>query len=217
MRDLPPQRSKVNKERTRAAILDAATRLFAARGPESVTFADLARSARISRSLIYFHFKSRDTLFHEVVARANQMLYARFANAVAGRASGLDQILAIGQAYRNFFFENPREFALMACYQARSPGSAAQSAAEDRIAGLHRAIMELMTTVLKRGRRDGSLRRDLGDPLATALCLWAFTHGLLQVSSAQGCEIERTHGVKPEKLVDFGFGLLRAGMENRRS
>ena len=65
----------------------AATRLIAERGLESLSFADIAGAAGISRPLIYFHFKDRDQLFHETVVRANQMLFARFEKAVAAHAT----------------------------------------------------------------------------------------------------------------------------------
>jgi len=71
------------KERSRSRILAAATRLIAERGLESLSYADIAKAAHISRPLIYFHFKDRDQLFYETVARASQILYERFAEAVA--------------------------------------------------------------------------------------------------------------------------------------
>jgi AcrR family transcriptional regulator len=203
------------KERSRARILAAATRLIAERGLESLSFADIAGAAGISRPLIYFHFKDRDQLFHETVVRANQMLFARFEKAVAAHATGLDQIVAVGRAYRVFFEENPREFALISCYEAKPANPAKPSATEAEIISCHEAIMSLMSTVLTRGTRDGSLRKNLGDPLKTALCLWAFTHGLLQVTATSGAGIEETHGVKPGALIDFGFKLLQAVLEKR--
>jgi len=203
------------KERSRARILAAATRLIAERGLESLSFADIAGAAGISRPLIYFHFKDRDQLFHETVVRANQMLFARFEKAVAAHATGLDQIVAVGRAYRVFFEENPREFALISCYEAKPANPAKPSATEAEIISCHEAIMSLMSTVLTRGTRDGSLRKNLGDPLKTALCLWAFTHGLLQVTATSAAGIEETHGVKPGALIDFGFKLLQAVLEKR--
>jgi AcrR family transcriptional regulator len=210
-----PSRRAADKERSRAQILAAATRLFAEHGPEAVTFGDLAREAGISRPLIYFHFKDRNQLFYEAVARANQMLHARFVSAVTGRGKGLDQILAVGRAYQAFFEENPREFALVSCYEAKPARPAKLSPVEEQILFHHAAIMELMTAVLKRGIRDGSLRRNLGDPLKTALCLWAFSHGLLQISATRGCGLEQEHGVKPAALIVFGFDLLQAALKRR--
>jgi AcrR family transcriptional regulator len=209
-----PFRRVSDKERSRARILAAATRLIAERGLDSLSFAEIAHAAGISRTLIYFHFKDRDQLFHETVVRANQMLYEAFVGAVAAQANGLDQIVAIGHAYQGFFEKHPREFALISCYEAKPANPAAPSATEAQIISCHEAVMQLMTEVLSRGKKDGSLRRNLGDPLKTALCLWAFTHGLLQVTATNGAGIEETHGVKPAALIDFGFDLMRAVLKH---
>jgi AcrR family transcriptional regulator len=211
----PATRRTSTKERSRARIIAAATRLIAERGLDSLSFADIAEAAGISRPLIYFHFKDRDQLFHETVVRANKMLLARFEKAVAAHTTGLDQIVAVGRAYQAFFEENPREFALISCYEAKPANPARPSATEAKIISCHEAIMSLMSAVLTRGIRDGSLRKNLGDPLKTALCLWAFTHGLLQVTATGGAGIEETHGVKPGALIDFGFNLLQSVLEKR--
>ena len=133
----PPSRRASAKDRSRARILAAATRLIAERGLESLSFADIAEAAGISRPLIYFHFKDRDQLFHETVVRANQMLFARFEKAVAAQATGLEMIVAVGHAYQAFFKENPREFALISCYEAKPANSARPSATEAEIISCH--------------------------------------------------------------------------------
>ncbi len=210
-----PSRREAEKERRRARILDVATRLFAERGVESVTAGDVARAAGISRPLVYFYFKDRDELFQAAVARANERLYDRFVAAVAGHARGVDQMEAIGQAYRAFFEDCPQEFTLLACYDAKPGPAPKPGSLPAQIECHHRDVMELMTAALKRGFKDGSVRRNLGDPLETALCLWAFTQGLLQVTAAQGVDLRKNHGVDPKRLVDFGFTLLKAALSGR--
>ena len=198
-----PSRRGAAKARSRARILAAATRLIAEHGLESLSFAEIAAAARISRPLIYFHFKDRDELFHEAVARANQMLYERFVEAVAAHQTGLEQIVALGRAYQAFFEEHPREFALISCYGTKTVNAARPSEVKARIISCDQAIMKLMRLLI------------VMEVLVCALCLWAFTHGLLQVTATQGASIEEFHGVKPRALVDFGFELLKSVLEPR--
>lgn len=56
-----------DKERTRAAILDAAERAVAARGAK-VSLADVAAEAGVTKSGLLHHFPSRDALVGAVVA-----------------------------------------------------------------------------------------------------------------------------------------------------
>ena len=63
---------KVSKEtsaRHRAALLEAASRLFRERGFEGVSIADIAAEAGLTHGAFYTHFASKDALCAEVVDR----------------------------------------------------------------------------------------------------------------------------------------------------
>jgi len=56
-------------ERTRKRILDAAAEEFSRHGFEAATLSGIARRAKVSKQLIYHHFRSKESLFtqtHEV-------------------------------------------------------------------------------------------------------------------------------------------------------
>ena len=65
-------------ERTRRRILDAARRLMADRGPESLTVSAVAHAAEINRTTAYQHFRTRDDLVRavsdELVAEVMRLL-----------------------------------------------------------------------------------------------------------------------------------------------
>ncbi len=63
---------------------------------------------------------------------------------------------------------------------------------------------------MNRGVADGSIRADLGDPYVTALSLWAFSHGLIQIASTKRGQIEH-EGTPVQAFIDHALGLaLRA-------
>jgi hypothetical protein len=59
---------------------------------------------------------------------------------------------------------------------------------------------------LARGIADGTVRANLGDLYLTALSLWAFTHGLIQIAATKGGHIER-EGNPVGTFIDHGFNL----------
>jgi AcrR family transcriptional regulator len=209
-----PSRRDAEKARSRSLIIDAATRLFAERGLETVTFGDIAKAAGISRPLIYFHFKDRDELFLETVLRSHQMLHTQFVAAIAQQTDPVGQAEAIGRAYERFFAENRREFVLMSCFEASAGKRRARGPLEEQIQFHGQAMIQLIVSVIARGRKEGTMRRDLGDPLRVALCLQAFTHGLLQMCASAGTHLREEHGVEPAELVDQGFALMRAALRS---
>ena len=64
-----PRRTKDEAVETRNEILDAAERVFSARGVSRTSLADIAEAASVTRGAIYWHFKDKADLFCEMVAR----------------------------------------------------------------------------------------------------------------------------------------------------
>jgi len=67
-RTLPPAPAPVLQP-TREAILDAAERLFSARGVDGVAVRDLARELGLTASSLYNHFPGKQALYEAVLER----------------------------------------------------------------------------------------------------------------------------------------------------
>ncbi len=72
------------KELTRAALLEAATELFAQRGFAASSIDDVAASARVSKGAVYYHFADKAELFEAVFRERQQQLIVKVTDA-AGR------------------------------------------------------------------------------------------------------------------------------------
>jgi AcrR family transcriptional regulator len=84
-----PRRSDF--ERTRRRIVEAARRLMAERGPESLTVSAVARAAEINRTTAYQHFRTRDELVRAVTAELTEEVGALLTEHGAA-AERIDQI-----------------------------------------------------------------------------------------------------------------------------
>ena len=201
------ERREEEKERRRAEILDAAQALYLEKGWDALTVDQVARSARLSRALVYVYFRDKEELLFAIGERAMHLLRDRFREAAARHVRGLDQIEAIGRAYMSYAYEFPHYFDFCTRFQAHSvavdPGSheGACVIAGDEVLG---TVVGAITT----GIRDGSIRPDVGAPTMLAVTLWAFTHGLIQVAMAKGNDLAR-FGVAIPELSDYALGLIR--------
>jgi len=199
------ERRGEEKERRRAEMVDAAEALYAKVGWEAVTMDRVARSARLSRALLYVYFRDKNDLLHAITERALIDLRERFVEAVAGHAKGIDQVQAIGRAYVLFQQEKPYRFDACSRFHAHQ---AEGYPAEDACAAAGDAVIAVIVKALNQGQADGSIRRDIGDPVQVCIMLWAFTHGLIQIATNKSVEIAR-QGVDIPKLVDGSFAMLR--------
>jgi len=83
----------------RAAILDAAKRLFPRHGFDGVSMDQIAADAGVSKLTVYSHFRDKDTLFTEAVREKcqQQLPDTAFEPSVAGPIR--DTLLAIGMQF----------------------------------------------------------------------------------------------------------------------
>jgi AcrR family transcriptional regulator len=79
------------KARTRQAIADAAARLFAERGYEKVTVADVAREADVSEQTVYNYFQTKEQL----VTDYDQLVQDEVSRLIREREPGATPVAAI--------------------------------------------------------------------------------------------------------------------------
>jgi TetR/AcrR family transcriptional regulator len=206
------ERRGEEKERRRAEILDAAEALYAKKGWDALTVDQVARSARLSRALVYVYFRDKEELLFAIGERAMRLLRDRFIEAAASHAAGIDKVEAIGRAYMGYAHEFPHYFDFCTRFQAHSvaldPGSHEGGC---RVAGdeVNNAVVQ----AIEAGVRDGSIRPDIGAPALLATTLWAFTHGIIQLAMAKGSDLVR-RGIAVPDLSNYAFGLIRTVVQN---
>jgi AcrR family transcriptional regulator len=205
------ERRLEERDRRRTEIVDAADALYAESDWDSITMDQVARRARLSRALVYVYFKDKPDLHLALVERALDTLRTRFDRARAGKARGIDEIEAIGRAYVAFSREMPHYYDACSRYQSHACGDACAAAEvpanEAACMQAGRRVHETLVDSLNRGVADGSVRADLGEPYVTALALWAFTHGVIQIASSKRGQIEH-EGIPVQQFIDHSFALV---------
>lgn len=71
--------SRLQSQDSRDEILKAATQLFAGRGFHETSMAEVAREAKVSKALIFWHFKTKEELFVAVLNRLMEPYHIDFA------------------------------------------------------------------------------------------------------------------------------------------
>lgn len=201
-------RHRDEKAQRRSAIIDAAEAVLARQGIEQATMGAIAEEARMSRGLLYVYFTDQDDLVLAVTERGYAVLHAQFEAAMARQERGIDQIRAVGTAYVAFADRHPLYFDLLARFEVREVAPSQAEGHEAACAVATHDVLQLMADALRQGMDDGSIRTDLGPPLATAISLWGFTHGLIQVLAKKATMIENAYRLDRARLVAHAFDLL---------
>ena len=200
------ERRQEERDRRRNEIVDAAEALYAEVGWDAVTMDQVARRARLSRALVYVYFHDKADLHFALVERSLEELRRRFEAAREGKARGIDQVEAIGRAYLEFARELPHYFDACARYQAHAGADGTPQPNECACMGAGHRVHEVIVDSLGRGVADGSIRADIGNLYVTALALWAFSHGLIQIASTKAGQMGH-QGIPVQAFVDHAFAM----------
>jgi AcrR family transcriptional regulator len=200
------ERRQEERDRRRAEIVDAAAALYAEIGWDAVTMDQVARRARLSRALLYVYFRDKGDLHFALVERALEELRRRFVEAREGRPRGIDEVEAIGRAYLAFSRDLPHYFDACSRFEAHQVETGGEPSNESACMDAGERVQGVIVESLLKGMSDGSVRADLGNPTVTALTLWAFSHGMIQIAATKGQHIEHV-GASLKDFIDHGLEM----------
>ena len=178
------------KQQTRQAIFEAASRLFAGRGFEDVTVAEIARAAEVSEVTVFNYFPSKEDLFYggmqffeedllvavrsrprgESAIKAFRRRLLEGTAALASRER-IDAITKAGDAVsaspslvareREIVERYTRRLAeLLAAETKSDPGDVEPMAAAAAMMGAHRAMVDYVRRRVRAGRKGEALVED---------------------------------------------------------
>jgi AcrR family transcriptional regulator len=151
----------------RRVILDAAVRVFAAKGYHTCRVGDIAEEAGIAHGLLYHYFGSKEEVLETVFRENWSELLVAFDRIEASDEPPLEQLAGIAKVLLRAWRDRPELVTVMVREVARSPQLQGQV---DEI----RMGFLLIQRVIERGQADGSFRPDVDARLAS----WIFYGGL---------------------------------------
>lgn len=204
---------KTRREREKQArydtILDSAELVFSEKGYERTSMDDIARTASLSRALLYVYFKDKAAIQRGIMLRAGHSLFRRFEEARQTADTGLAQIRAMGESYYRFYLEEPDYFSALT-KASTAMAEADESQAEEMLCSKS-DLMELMAGAIELGLQDGTMNRDrITDPVQTALYLRGALHGVILL-----CQSEMGEGnpeFPAEQLIRHTMDMLTSSI-----
>lgn len=174
------RKTKAEAQETRHLLLDAATRVFSARGVARTTLQDVASAAGMTRGAVYWHFKDKADLFNAMIDRVvlpwEEAHEALLANAPDDPLQTLAQ-LATEPLQRLEAAPNVQQVFLIAMHLTEYTGELAQAWQHQQ--GNIDTYLAEMQALFTRAAERGLLRPGL-TPSAAAHGLYALVDGLMR-------------------------------------
>ncbi len=153
----------------KAAMIKAALQLVREKGPRGFTLNEASRTAGVSVSAPYNHFKDKDALLAEIVLLGNRTLETELQAAAVTGAPPREKLLAVYLAYVRFAERHPDLFAVMfqsGIDKTHYPEVQASSAKAFEVAALLTLQIEPSQTSAQQ----------------LALAIWTMAHGFATLS-----------------------------------
>jgi AcrR family transcriptional regulator len=169
-------RQKIDDQR-KLQIRLAATRCFVRRGYQLTRLLDIARDAGLSKGGVYFHYKAKESLFHDILDAQLVALQERWAADVPAGLPADRTLEQVATNHLKVFVEHADEAKL--CNLLVTMSGQIQEYREK----LERTFTEMRThyaAIVRRGVEEGVLA---GDPQTVARGIIAVIYGLAAQAS----------------------------------
>ena len=156
------RRTRSDGERSRRAILDAATRLATVEGLEGLSIGRLAREIGMSKSGLYAHFDSKQDLQLATISAADEVIGAEVIAPALEAPEGLPRLKLLCERYLSYV---ERDVFPGGCFfvSAATEWDSRSGPVRDRVVASYAGWMELFETNVRRAQEHGDLDADL-DP-----------------------------------------------------
>jgi AcrR family transcriptional regulator len=150
-----------NASRTRSRLLQAAIRLFSARGYHGVSVDAVVAAARVNKRMVYHYFGSKEELFkaalQEVYGRIERVEF----HAVDCSSGPREQLTRLIESYFQFLDENP-EFTRLLQWENLEKGQ--HITRQEQAVLSKNPFLERFRQIVDEGIRTGEFRPDLDVP-----------------------------------------------------
>ncbi len=198
-------------ERTRAAILQAATREITSKGLNGARVDTIAAGAGVNKRMIYHYFGDKEGLYLAVL----EATYASIRSAELGlNLSDLDPVEAMKKLVLftwHYFLDHPEFLGLLATENLHHATYLKRS---KRIRHLHTPLIGIISGLLERGAKEKVFRRGV-DPVELYISIAALgffylsnRHTLSTVFGNELCAPERLKS-RGRHIVEVVLGYLR--------
>ena len=171
------ERKEREKKMRRQQIMDAAKKVFAAKGFGGATMDNIAEEAEFSPATLYLYFKNKDDLFASLNLRMLQHLINKMENVRDKELSPEKRMEALAKALYEVYLTDPVNVVNVLRFQSKERLRNLSPELSSQISEYTKIYMSAVAQIFEDGVRDGDfLDRH---PIAFADIVWSLFSGLV--------------------------------------
>ncbi len=151
------RQKRLPAEERRKQILKSAVRVFARSNYRAARVAEIAVEAGISEALLYKFFDSKQAIFLEILQHMSERIVVAWQEEIDKEPDALEALRNMGTTYYGRIKNHPEELRVQ--FQAIS--EVADKEIAERLRRDHESYMRFIKKVIRKGVRQGSIRKGL--------------------------------------------------------
>ena len=209
----PRSRNENEKQARREAILDAAEQAFLQERFHKTPMGAIAKSAGLSRALLYVYFKDKEDIHSALCSRASATLFQRMSDYSATASTGLDKIKQIGRAYLDFYLKDTNHFRILTLSSGlastENQSEAILTPSKQELSEKECNVMNLMCSCVQKGLDDGTIKINTNlDPMGMAMYLRGSLHGLIMLQDKGASYIFEKENIDRDQWLLNSLNLI---------
>lgn len=205
-------RRRRERERNCLEMVAAARELFFAKGYDNTSMDEIAERLEISKGKLYTYFASKEELYYAVAKEGMVRVREMFQEACRTEGSGIERLMAAGDAYVRFWTENPDYRRLLIdAKMSRPPASSGPQGQE--FAKIAEESNRILAEAAREGMADGTMRSDVS-PEKFVFCASSMIEGILVRTERYGGSV--TSDRWRDETLAYASRLWRDAVTARR-
>ena len=165
------KRKNLKEELRRTQIKEAAINLFSSKGYNQATMDDIVIEAGISKSLIYWYWKSKSALLKELIDTCMQPYVDFLQELVDSKDPVLKKMNRLFWEFADLFRTNER-LGKLVHFCSLHYSSKTEENFSDQVKDYYKKILDLLEKLIDQGIEDGIFKKDIDSP---AMALFALS------------------------------------------
>jgi len=135
------------------AIVDTATRLFAQKGFAETSTAEIAEKAGVAHGTLFYHFKNKRGIIHEIFSMAGEKYLCRLKSAIDSASTGMGKIEAYIRFNEDFSLQHSQQIRIFQRFYP-DPADASQN---ELIKSIQQNVIDMLRQSLIKGVSDRTI------------------------------------------------------------
>jgi len=194
------------KELRRREILKAAEKLFSGRKGLEATMDDLAEKTELGKGTLYLYFPNKESILQALAEKGINLLRKRLLRVLDESKTGVEQISDNGDTFVKFLKDKPFYASLILKFEK----TVVTDSGTELKTLLVEPVLEVLDKILEKGKKDGTLRDDIGTKELVAI-LWSQMLGILNTLSGRQ-ELLQIYDIDVDWIIRGHYRVIMNGL-----